>query len=278
MEAKEIRDLMGAYASMYSQQEEVIAEAECECEDEESKKKETPEMEGKMKGKKAEKEKEEKEDKGEKEEVDEATRLGTEARRRAVDLGARRRRTPAYKQGLNRQTGNRERGYYNLANRQSSQNASLETQKMTGDTGAHGHNYADRMDKRDPKKNPKHDANRENVGESFDLFDYLLEYLVAEGYADTNKAALAIMANMSEEWKQSIVEGGINFSVPSRIDDFNNRRDELKNRYKQDVGPRIPGPGGGGQYGQPSAPSATGVRLARGTSSSNRGTETKNNA
>lgn len=40
-----------------------------------------------------------------------------------------------------------------------------------------------------------------------DLFDYLLEYLVAEGYADTNKAALAIMANMSEEWKEEIVEG-----------------------------------------------------------------------
>ena len=40
-----------------------------------------------------------------------------------------------------------------------------------------------------------------------DLFDVILEYLVAEGYADTNKAALAIMANMSEEWKQSIVEG-----------------------------------------------------------------------
>jgi hypothetical protein len=39
-----------------------------------------------------------------------------------------------------------------------------------------------------------------------DLFDYLLEYLVAEGYADTNKAALVIMANMSEEWKQGIVE------------------------------------------------------------------------
>ena len=39
-----------------------------------------------------------------------------------------------------------------------------------------------------------------------DAFDIILEYLVAEGYADTNKAALAIMANMSEEWKQSIVE------------------------------------------------------------------------
>jgi len=29
--------------------------------------------------------------------------------------------------------------------------------------------------------------------ESADLFDYILEHLVAEGYADTNKAALAIM-------------------------------------------------------------------------------------
>jgi len=44
------------------------------------------------------------------------------------------------------------------------------------------------------------------LGEGVDLFDYLLEYLVAEGYADTNKAALVIMANMSEEWKQSIIE------------------------------------------------------------------------
>ena len=114
--------------------------------------------------------------------------------------------------------------------------------------------------------------------ESFDNFDIIFEYLVAEGYADTNEAALVIMANMSEEWKQSIVEGSTGFSVPSRIDYFNNRRDELKNRYKQDVGPRIPGPSGGGQYGEPPAPKAMGVRLARGTSSSKRGVESKNNA
>jgi len=38
------------------------------------------------------------------------------------------------------------------------------------------------------------------------LFNYLLEYLVAEGYADTNKAAINIMSHMSEEWKQDIVE------------------------------------------------------------------------
>ena len=44
------------------------------------------------------------------------------------------------------------------------------------------------------------------VKEETDLFDTILEHLVAEGYADTNESALVIMANMSEEWKQSIVE------------------------------------------------------------------------
>jgi hypothetical protein len=43
--------------------------------------------------------------------------------------------------------------------------------------------------------------------ESADLFDYILEHLVSKGYADTNQAALAIMANMSEGWKKSIIEG-----------------------------------------------------------------------
>ena len=46
-----------------------------------------------------------------------------------------------------------------------------------------------------------------NAGMEFDPFDAILEHLVAEGYADTNESALAIMANMSEEWRQSIVEG-----------------------------------------------------------------------
>ena len=57
-----------------------------------------------------------------------------------------------------------------------------------------------------------------DVKESADLFDIILEHLVAEGYADTNKAALAIMANMSEEWKQSIMEGpgGMMMSAASR--------------------------------------------------------------
>jgi len=37
--------------------------------------------------------------------------------------------------------------------------------------------------------------------EELDIFDAILEYLVAEGYAATNKEALVIMANMSEEWR-----------------------------------------------------------------------------
>ena len=41
----------------------------------------------------------------------------------------------------------------------------------------------------------------------YDTFDAILEHLVAEGYADTNENAIAIMANMSEEWKEEILEG-----------------------------------------------------------------------
>jgi hypothetical protein len=43
----------------------------------------------------------------------------------------------------------------------------------------------------------------ERLGE--DYFDYVLEYLVSEGFADTNENALVIMANMSEEWREEIL-------------------------------------------------------------------------
>ena len=46
----------------------------------------------------------------------------------------------------------------------------------------------------------------QSLMQSHDLYDTILEYLIAEGYADTNENALVIMANMSEEWKQSIIE------------------------------------------------------------------------
>ena len=42
--------------------------------------------------------------------------------------------------------------------------------------------------------------------ESYDLYDIILSHLLDEGYADTEQAAEAIMVNMSEEWRESIVE------------------------------------------------------------------------
>jgi hypothetical protein len=41
--------------------------------------------------------------------------------------------------------------------------------------------------------------------DSFDVFDTIKGHLIDEGYADTEEAAIKIMANMSEEWKQSIL-------------------------------------------------------------------------
>jgi len=47
---------------------------------------------------------------------------------------------------------------------------------------------------------------RQGLTQSFDPFDVVLGHLIDEGYADTEQAALQIMANMSEEWRESIVE------------------------------------------------------------------------
>ena len=56
---------------------------------------------------------------------------------------------------------------------------------------------------------------RLNMEMEYDTFDTVLEHLVAEGYADTEEAALVIMANMSEEWRQSIVEGAVPMPSPA---------------------------------------------------------------
>ena len=62
-------------------------------------------------------------------------------------------------------------------------------------------NYFDKLTKKN--KNVVGLVTKEEV----EIFDTILEYLVAEGYADTNENALVIMANMSEEWRRSIVDG-----------------------------------------------------------------------
>jgi hypothetical protein len=43
--------------------------------------------------------------------------------------------------------------------------------------------------------------------EAYDIYDVILSHLLDEGYAETQEAAEVIMVNMSEDWRESIVEG-----------------------------------------------------------------------
>jgi hypothetical protein len=62
-----------------------------------------------------------------------------------------------------------------------------------------------------------------NNSYEYDTFDAILEHLVAEGYADTNENAIAIMANMSEEWREEILD-------EARVDDGKSKEDKRKIR------------------------------------------------
>jgi hypothetical protein len=58
---------------------------------------------------------------------------------------------------------------------------------------------------------PKRKLSREIIRkgkqeESFDLYDLILHHLMTEGFAETPESAVAIMANMSEEWVDNIVD------------------------------------------------------------------------
>ena len=46
---------------------------------------------------------------------------------------------------------------------------------------------------------------RKTKNEEVDLYDVILSHLLDEGYADTYESAEAIMVNMSEDWKNSII-------------------------------------------------------------------------
>ena len=50
---------------------------------------------------------------------------------------------------------------------------------------------------------------RETQKEQVDLYDIILSHLLDEGYAETPEAAEAIMVNMSEGWREDIVEATV---------------------------------------------------------------------
>ena len=55
------------------------------------------------------------------------------------------------------------------------------------------------------------------LADSYDLYDIILSHLLDEGYAETPEAAEAIMVNMSEDWRESII---LEQSLPSNYTDY----------------------------------------------------------
>ena len=55
------------------------------------------------------------------------------------------------------------------------------------------------------KKKPSTEIVRKNLNNSYDLYDIILSHLLDEGYAETIENAEAIMVNMSEDWRDSIL-------------------------------------------------------------------------
>jgi hypothetical protein len=90
---------------------------------------------------------------------------------------------------------------------------------------------AARMGKRRPQtKQEKGVAAGTVNNEDVDLFDIIKGHLIDEGFADTEEAAHSIMASMSEGWKQSIVE---NSSARSREFEKKLPADQTKARSRE---------------------------------------------
>jgi len=75
---------------------------------------------------------------------------------------------------------------------------------------------------------------RQGLTQSFDVFDVIKGHLIDEGYADTEEAALKIMANMSEEWKESIVEAGRMHSASDQQASWHSQNTSNNSKQKSD--------------------------------------------
>jgi len=71
--------------------------------------------------------------------------------------------------------------------------------------GGAGSEYRKRQELR-ARDDAKADFEKYGLPESVDLYDVILSHLLDEGFADTEKNAITIMANMSEAWIDTILE------------------------------------------------------------------------
>ena len=109
-------------------------------------------------------------------------------------------------------------------NRKKEQDAHMARQKDHQDKMKNDPEYAAKRRKIDAaassrmgKGNPRYDASAAGSSrvkgfkftptEEVSVYDIVLSHLLDEGYADTVESAEGIMINMSEEWRDSIVEG-----------------------------------------------------------------------
>jgi hypothetical protein len=72
------------------------------------------------------------------------------------------------------------------------------------------------------KKAERAVSKKGEFAESYDLYDIILSHLLDEGYAETPEAAEAIMVNMSEDWREDIVEAAAEMTPQKR--DFMQRQ------------------------------------------------------
>ena len=64
----------------------------------------------------------------------------------------------------------------------------------------------------------------QGIRDSYDYYDIILSHLLDEGYAETPEAAEVIMVNMSEDWRESIVEEVLDEKTASPAPRYNIRK------------------------------------------------------
>jgi hypothetical protein len=108
--------------------------------------------------------------------------------------------TETVSQRMNREAPYKTRPFSPLFTKQGSRTASAVTRATEGP----GEPQSVTMPRKKSKPS-KEIVRRGNQEEGYDLYDVILSYLLDEGYADTFESAEAIMVNMSEEWRDSII-------------------------------------------------------------------------
>ena len=81
-----------------------------------------------------------------------------------------------------------------------------------------------------PKPNLQQSIRNRRLNMDLDLFDVIKGHLLDEGYADSEEAALKIMANMSEEWREEILEGSYEDRIAANNEKYNRNRQRAAQR------------------------------------------------